>query len=48
VVVAIAHELRARPGRRVTLRPALEAEPARKVIFIADGARLDVRPSPGR
>ena len=49
VVVAIAHELRRRPGRRVALRPARDGGSAeRKVVVIADGARLDIRPSPER
>jgi hypothetical protein len=49
VVVAIAHELLRRPGRRVALRPAHEDGSAeRKVVVIADGARLDIRRSPRR
>jgi hypothetical protein len=44
VGVAIAHELRPRHRRRVTLRPvADEPETPRKVVVIADGATLDVR-----
>jgi hypothetical protein len=45
VVVAIAHDLRPRRGRRVTLRPRFDTHAApRKVVVIADGGTLDVRP----
>jgi hypothetical protein len=49
VVVGVAHELHGRPGRRVALRPTPDGQDqARKVVVMADGARLDIRPSPGR
>jgi hypothetical protein len=48
-VVAIAHEVRRRPGRRAVLRPKARGDGAeRKVVVIAGGARLDIHPSPGR
>jgi hypothetical protein len=46
VLVAIGHDLRQRPGRRVVLRPGFDGgEVASRVVVIADGARLDVRPA---
>jgi hypothetical protein len=46
VVVGVAHELRRRRARRVTLRPTRQrGEPARKVVVLADGSRLDIRPA---
>ena len=49
VVVGVAHELRGRHGRRVQLRPTRQAgQPARKVVVLGDGSRLDIRPGRGR
>jgi hypothetical protein len=49
VVVGVGHELRQRRGRRVTLRAKGQGEPlARKVLVLADGGRLDIRPASGR
>jgi hypothetical protein len=49
VVVGVAHELRRRRGRRVTLCPAHnEREASRKVVALAAGSRLDVHPAPRR
>jgi hypothetical protein len=49
VVVGVAHELRRHRGRRVKLRPTLQGgEPARKVVVLAAGSRLDIHPARGR
>jgi hypothetical protein len=49
VVVSVAHELRRRHGRRVTLHPREQPErTARKVVVLAAGARLQVHPTPRR
>jgi hypothetical protein len=44
VVVAVGHQLHQRGGRRLTVRPAQRAHPDRKVIVLAQGATLDIRP----
>jgi hypothetical protein len=49
VVVGVPHELRRRGRRRVLLRPAQQrGAPARKVVVLADGSRLHIRPVRGR
>jgi hypothetical protein len=49
VVVGVAHDLRRRHGRRVSLRPTQQrGGPARKVVVIADGGRLHIHPTPRR
>jgi hypothetical protein len=47
VVVAVGHQVHQRGGSRVTVRPAQRAHPARKVIVLAQGGTLDIRPSRG-
>lgn len=45
VVVGVAHELRRRRGRRVTLSATPHrGNPVRKVVVLADKSRLDIRP----
>jgi hypothetical protein len=49
VVVGVAHELRQRRGRRVSLHARQQSQkPARKVVVLADGGRLHIHPTPRR